>query len=128
MPPAHFKLVGPCGETHRINFSERPTWEILSTSIKERYDIPLAQIGASYIDSEGDFITLSTQQELSEVYETHDPAKVIKFTVRRLASHFAGGPSVQQAVNANPGETFGHVSPSPEDPGWHKLRRNSQRF
>ncbi|TFK77385.1 hypothetical protein BDN72DRAFT_953824 [Pluteus cervinus] len=132
MPPAHFKLTGFNGLTRRVNFPERPSWGVLSTRISELYGIPAQHAAVSYLDADGDEITLSSEQELVELYETHEPARVIKFSIRDLTSPFADGQPLAETLTTSPTtahtrNTFGQAPSDMEDTDWHELAPHDQR-
>lgn len=83
-----FKLSKANGLTRRIVFPSRPTWSLLSTRIASLYDIAIDNVGVSYIDSDGDDVTLSSDQELQDFYMSlHIPSDgAIKFAVHDLSS------------------------------------------
>jgi hypothetical protein len=87
MAPTTFKLTKHEGLTRRITFSDQPTWLTLGTKIESLYDIPLASIGVSYVDNDGDEVTLSSEEELLDFYNaSYQPAQTIKFIVQDLRS------------------------------------------
>lgn len=46
-----------------------PSWEELSTKVREIFEIPKrVRIGLTYLDEDGDVITLSSESELQELY------------------------------------------------------------
>ncbi|KAJ3548594.1 hypothetical protein NMY22_g1196 [Coprinellus aureogranulatus] len=57
-------------ETRRLALSELPSWATLSSRLTAIYDIPISKLGVSYTDSDGDEITLNTEEELLDFYET----------------------------------------------------------
>ena len=69
MAPTTFKLTKHDGLTRRITFSDQPTWLTLGTKIESLYQIPLASIGVSYVDNDGDEVTLSSEEELKDFYQ-----------------------------------------------------------
>ena len=64
--PYKFKLTRPGGETRRLTFNSRPTWDELDSKIASLFSIPLKAVAVSYQDSDGDTVTMSTQEELYE--------------------------------------------------------------
>lgn len=67
-----FKLHDPLTETtRRITLpSPAPSWAILSAKISFLFSIPANNVAVSYIDFDGDEVTLSTDDELEEFYES----------------------------------------------------------
>jgi hypothetical protein len=57
-----FKLHRPAqdgpGLTRRLTFQSQPSWSDLSARIETLFELPLRNIGCSYIDSDGDKVTL----------------------------------------------------------------------
>ena len=88
MAPAQFKLAKRGSPTRRINFSTRPDWSMLSTKIATLFSIPNDNVAVSYVDADGDDITLSSDEELRDYYKTITPFPIptIKFTVLDLRS------------------------------------------
>lgn len=88
MAPAQFKLAKRGNPTRRINFSTRPDWSTLSAKIATLFSIPNDNVAVSYIDADGDEITLSSDEELHDYYKTITPFPIptIKFTVLDLRS------------------------------------------
>lgn len=89
MSSVHFKLSIPNGLTRRVSFPTRPSWNELATRIQALYNIPLGRLGVSYVDSDGDEVTLSSEEELHDFYDTVDSGQggqLIKFRVVELSS------------------------------------------
>jgi hypothetical protein len=91
MGPVHFKLSMSDGLTRRISFSDRPSWTELATRIHGLCGIPLNRLGVSYVDSDGDEVTLSSEEELRDFYSSSvDNAiqgnQLIRFCVIELRS------------------------------------------
>ncbi|KAI0706136.1 hypothetical protein BC835DRAFT_1498818 [Cytidiella melzeri] len=84
----------PDGLTRRVMFMERPAWPELSAKLESLYGIPKDNIGVSYVDPDGDEVTLSSDEELRDFYkfnstplsafERVDAMKAIRFIVRNL--------------------------------------------
>lgn len=68
MAPTQFKLTKRDGPTRRANFNTAPGWVLLSSKIASLFDIPSERVGVSYIDAEGDEITVSSNEELNDYY------------------------------------------------------------
>ncbi|KIP12564.1 hypothetical protein PHLGIDRAFT_113644 [Phlebiopsis gigantea 11061_1 CR5-6] len=92
-----FKLTKPPdGLTRRVLFNLMPTWDQLAERIGGLYDIPKDSVGVSYLDTDGDEVTLSSNDELQDYYTSNlplkgfglagDAMKAIRFTVRDLSS------------------------------------------
>ncbi|KAL5495082.1 hypothetical protein ACEPAI_544 [Sanghuangporus weigelae] len=76
------KLTSPSGETRRLTFNVRPSWLDLEQKIASLFGIQNKAIAVSYEDSDGDIITMSSQDELDDYFQTsykHDG--VTKFSV-----------------------------------------------
>ena len=89
MSSVHFKLSIPNGLTRRVSFPARPSWNELAARIQALYNIPLGRLGVSYVDSDGDEVTLSSEEELRDFYDTVDTGQekqLIKFRVVELSS------------------------------------------
>ncbi|KAA1467972.1 hypothetical protein DENSPDRAFT_833147, partial [Dentipellis sp. KUC8613] len=82
----HFKLSKLDGLTRRVSFPHRPSWEALAAKIQLLYNLPLDRIAVSYLDADGDEVTLSSEEELREFYETTPSQSLIKFNVLDLGS------------------------------------------
>ncbi|KAL0057295.1 hypothetical protein AAF712_016072 [Marasmius tenuissimus] len=88
-----FKLTSSASSTtRRVVFRSRPTWLALADRIHTLFNITLENVAVSYIDVEGDEVTLSTQEELEDYYQDMDgmglwkPGNAVKFTVLDLSS------------------------------------------
>ncbi|KAH9178778.1 hypothetical protein EDB89DRAFT_978450 [Lactarius sanguifluus] len=89
MTSVHFKLSISNGLTRRISFPTRPSWNELAARIQALYNIPLGRLGVSYVDSDGDEVTLSSEEELRDFYDTVDTgqrSQLIKLRVVELSS------------------------------------------
>ncbi|KAI0275003.1 hypothetical protein BC834DRAFT_1029847 [Gloeopeniophorella convolvens] len=86
MNPVHFKLSISDGLTRRVSFPILPSWNVLAARIQALYNIPLSRVGASYVDADGDEVTLSSEDELRDFYDTIQPGQLIKFHVVDLGS------------------------------------------
>ncbi|KAH9065805.1 hypothetical protein EDB87DRAFT_1532315, partial [Lactarius vividus] len=85
----HFKLSISNGLTRRISFPTRPSWNELAARIQALYNIPLDRLGVSYVDPDGDEVTLSSEEELRDFYDTvdiHQGSQLIKLRVVELSS------------------------------------------
>ncbi|KAF8846051.1 hypothetical protein BDN67DRAFT_976895 [Paxillus ammoniavirescens] len=83
-----FKLTKASGLTRRITFTIRPSWSLLCTRIGTLYDIGTQNVGVSYVDSDGDEVTLSSDEELQDFYRSIPIGgkDTIKFTVHDLST------------------------------------------
>ncbi|KAI6120619.1 hypothetical protein EDD16DRAFT_1459243, partial [Pisolithus croceorrhizus] len=63
-----FKLTKRDGPTRRVQFDTPPPWILLSSRIASLFDIPGDRVGVSYIDADGDEITVSSDEELRDYY------------------------------------------------------------
>ncbi|KAH9944217.1 uncharacterized protein BXZ73DRAFT_39564 [Epithele typhae] len=135
MPPIQFKLTHPPdGLVRRITFQERPSWDTLASRIQDLYKIPIPSVAVSYLDSDGDEVTLSTEEELQDFYQStvmqkHDGTlNLVKFTVRDLDSLHADKPLPQTprtTSGMNYRNTFGRsataVFEMEVDDGWQSV-------
>ena len=89
-----FKLSKPGGPTRRLTFPNKPSWSLLASKIESLYGIPFSKVGVSYIDNDGDEVTLSSEDELNDFYEvSYIAPQPIKFTVQDLRSLRESGSS-----------------------------------
>lgn len=120
MSPIQFKFSKPPdGLVRRVTFPERPSWESLAIKIQSLYDIPLPSIGVSYVDSDGDEVTLSSEDELQDFYQSLLPGQdgaliLVRLNVRDLDSlrsdkPLPDTPRTGSALNYR--NTFGRSAP-----------------
>ncbi|KAM5533965.1 hypothetical protein V8D89_012390 [Ganoderma adspersum] len=120
MSPIQFKFSKPPdGLVRRVTFPERPSWETLAIKIQSLYDIPLPSIGVSYVDNDGDEVTLSSEDELQDFYQSLLPGKdsaliLVRLNVRDLDSlrsdkPLPDTPRTGSAMNYR--NTFGRSAP-----------------
>jgi hypothetical protein len=115
------KLVQPDGLTRRVTFPSQPTWYTIAAKVESLYAIPLGNVSVAYIDAENDEITLSTQEELDDFYQTsHQPGQPIKFIVQDLSSPRAQGKPLPRSSGINVRDTFGVERFDIED-DWQRL-------
>ncbi|GJE87561.1 hypothetical protein PsYK624_036440 [Phanerochaete sordida] len=119
----------PDGLTRRVMFYNQPAWDELADKIQSLYGVPKDKVGVSYLDVDGDEVTLSSQEELQDYYKFNLPAvrgfgqsgealKAIRFTVRDLGiardadpdKPLPRTPSAGSALNDNR-NTFGVANP-----------------
>ncbi|KZT02427.1 uncharacterized protein LAESUDRAFT_661811 [Laetiporus sulphureus 93-53] len=92
LPQLQIKLHRPSdGLIRKITFDTPPSWTTLAAKIEALYHITQADVAVSYLDADGDEITLSSESELQEYYRTLPPgapgeSKVAKLTVRDLGA------------------------------------------
>ncbi|KAK7064102.1 F-box domain-containing protein [Favolaschia claudopus] len=86
MATTQFKLTGR-GLIRRVNFSSQPSWNTLSHRIHTLFGIPIEQVGVSYVDSDNDEITISSESELIDYYQSVSASDVVKFSVRDLSAN-----------------------------------------
>lgn len=121
MPHTQFKLLKRDDVTRRAAFPDQPTWHALATRIGSLYAIPIDKVGVSYVDTDGDEITLSSQEELQDFYRFHHSGNIIKFGVQ----DFSVSRDESKALPATPTSTnvrntFGQ-DPFDIDDGWQRL-------
>lgn len=85
-PPIHIKLSRPpSGLTRKVAFDARPAWEELAARIERFYEIPKEHVAVSYVDNEGDEVTMNTETELQDLYSAQpNVSDTIRFVVRDL--------------------------------------------
>ncbi|KAK7694994.1 hypothetical protein QCA50_002182 [Cerrena zonata] len=78
----------PDGLTRRVMFYNRPPWSELAAKIEDLFAISRDHVGVSYLDNEGDEVTLSSEEELQDYYRLNynepvgdTPPKAIRFTI-----------------------------------------------
>ena len=87
MSSAIFKLTKPGGITRRVQFPNFPSWFALASKIESLYDVPIEKVGVAYIDSDGDQVTISSEDELQDFYALpRKPNETIKLSVQDLGS------------------------------------------
>ena len=118
MASVHFKLSMSDGLTRRISFPTRPSWPELAARIHSLCNIPRNRLAVSYLDSDGDEVTLSSEEELRDFYDSDVDNSIqenqpIRFRVVELGSlrdndNFMEPISPQQSSTRN---TFGRPTP-----------------
>ncbi|PCH37206.1 hypothetical protein WOLCODRAFT_167382 [Wolfiporia cocos MD-104 SS10] len=91
-PQVQFKLIRSSdGVIRRLTFATPPSWADLATRVEALFGIPTDAVAVSYMDSDGDEITLNTDDELQEFYRERelpedalDSEKVVRFNVRDI--------------------------------------------
>ena len=120
MSPVQFKFSKPPdGLVRRVTFPERPSWETLAVKIQSLYDIPLPSIGVSYVDNDGDEVTLSSEDELQDFYQSLVSEKdsalfLVRLNVRDLDSLRGDKPlpdTPRTGSTMNYRNTFGRSAP-----------------
>jgi len=74
------KLKKADASTYVEYFDTLPSWEVLTSRISERFDIPSQNVVVGYVN-EGDSVTLSDDQGLRAYYEFLGQSPKIKFVV-----------------------------------------------
>jgi hypothetical protein len=118
MGPVHFKLSMSDGLTRRISFHTRPSWSELATRIHSFCNIPRNRLAMSYVDSDGDEVTLSSEEELRDFYDSNvDNAiqgnQLIRFHVVELGS-LRDSDNFMEPISPQPSSTrntFGRPTP-----------------
>ncbi|KAH9925822.1 uncharacterized protein B0H18DRAFT_1119308 [Fomitopsis serialis] len=80
----------PSGLTRKVTFDARPSWDELAARIESLYDIPKEHAAVSYVDAEGDDVTMNTQTELQDFYTTQSGGGTIRFVVRDVRAAHGG--------------------------------------
>ena len=135
MSPIQFKFSRPPdGLVRRVTFPEKPSWDVLAAKIEALYDIPIPSIGVSYVDNDGDEVTLSSEEELQDFYQSvaqernDGELNLVKFTVRDLDAlrndkPLPETPRTTSAMNYR--NTFGRSAPvlfeMEVDDGWQPI-------
>jgi len=116
MAPIYFKLKYD-GHTRRISFQQLPSWTELATKLQTLYDLPLDKLGVSYIDNDNDEITVSSNEELQDFYQSADhPGQTFKFNVVDLS--IPKDVVIRPSTNRN---TFGQDNFDFPDSDWQRL-------
>ncbi|KAF9502375.1 hypothetical protein BDN71DRAFT_1437965 [Pleurotus eryngii] len=104
-----FKLTKRDGFTRRITFPSWPDWQTLAQKIESLYNIPFDNIGVSYVDNDGDEVTLSSQEELEDYrFTTYEPGKLAKFIVQDISAQLMEEKSLPETPRASDARnTFG---------------------
>lgn len=116
MATTNFKLTKD-KVTRRFSFPLRPPWDVLSAKIQSVYDIPAGRVAVSYIDSDGDVVTLSTNEELQDYYAAGLTLahQLIRFDVVDLGA-LRETTSPTSTVRAIPTMGATSTQPQPNDP------------
>ena len=87
MSSAAFKLTKPGGITRRVQFPNLPNWFALASKIESLYGVPIERVGVAYLDSDGDQVTISSEDELQDFYALpRKPNETIRLSVQELGS------------------------------------------
>ncbi|KAI0375199.1 hypothetical protein BV20DRAFT_1009367 [Pilatotrama ljubarskyi] len=136
MSPIQFKFTKPPdGLVRRVTFQDRPSWNELAAKIESLYNIPVQSIGVSYVDTDGDEVTLSSEEELQDFYQSaamqrkdREPLILVKFTVRDLDALRSDKPlpeTPRTTSDLNYRNTFGRSVPvlfeMEVDDGWQPI-------
>lgn len=61
-----FKLSQPGDNAIRkASFDRAPSWEELAAKVEGLFKLQRGEVGLSYVDNDGDAVTISTDEELS---------------------------------------------------------------
>ncbi|KAH9925798.1 uncharacterized protein B0H18DRAFT_1008410 [Fomitopsis serialis] len=74
----------PNGLTRKVTFETHPSWDELAARIESLYDIPKEHAAVSYTDSESDDVTMNTQIELQDFYNTQSGSGTMRLVVRDI--------------------------------------------
>ncbi|KAI0328148.1 hypothetical protein GY45DRAFT_1326682 [Cubamyces sp. BRFM 1775] len=135
MSPIQFKFTKPPdGLVRRVTFQDKPSWSELAAKIQSLYNIPVLHVGVSYVDNDGDEVTLSSEEELRDFYQSatmqrpDQALSLVKFTVRDLESLRNDKPlpeTPHTAPSLNYRNTFGRSAPvlfeMEVDDGWQPI-------
>lgn len=102
-------------------FNRAPQWDELAAKVEDLFKLPASEVALSYTDSDGDDVTISTDEELADFYAQSKGKTVVKLTVIRLAPR---APSVAQVPDNF--AMHGDISPEPvllEEQDWTAPRR-----
>ncbi|KAI9065937.1 hypothetical protein FKP32DRAFT_1602153 [Trametes sanguinea] len=135
MSPIQFKFTKPPdGLVRRVTFQERPSWNQLAAKIESLYDIPAQNVGVSYVDNDGDEVTLSSEEELQDFYRSATMQRpdgalnLVKVTVRDLDALRHDKPlpeTPHSGPSLNFRNTFGRSAPvlfeMEVDDGWQRI-------
>ncbi|KAL0951552.1 hypothetical protein HGRIS_008235 [Hohenbuehelia grisea] len=103
-----FKLSKREGLTRRVTFATIPNWPVLAEKIHTLFLIPVEKVGVSYVDTDGDEVTLSTQEELDDYFQsTFRPGQTVKFVVQDFTAVVDDKSLPQTPRSSNPRNTFG---------------------
>ena len=73
--------------TRRTILTELPEWDVLAEKLSSIFLVPVANVGVSYVDRDGEEITLNSQEELKDFYTpTYKYGESIRFTVKDLST------------------------------------------
>ncbi|KAL1739481.1 hypothetical protein HDZ31DRAFT_49328 [Schizophyllum fasciatum] len=98
------------GLTRRVSFPALPAWPELARKAAELYAIPVNNVAVSYVDSDGDEVTASTQAELDDFFRQNGtaPIKLVVFDMEQARSESRSVPHTPRTMNNIPSRnTFG---------------------
>lgn len=130
IPSMHIKLSRPGGETRRTSFPRQPSWPELETRIATLFGIPLDSVAVTYEDSDGDIVTLSSQEELVDYLAGVQRNEPVKFNVINTKEPLNSSPSTARpsiTENASEGIAGGITSLGPtmiyelDEPEWQRI-------
>lgn len=64
------KLASPGGETRLLTFSNRPSWSDVQSKVVSYFGIQETAVAVSYEDSDGDIVTMNSQEELQDYLQS----------------------------------------------------------
>ena len=64
------KVARPGGETRVISFPSQPSWLDVQAKVASYFNIPQSAVAVSYEDSDGDVVTMSSQEELQDYFHS----------------------------------------------------------
>ncbi|KAI0673332.1 hypothetical protein C8Q78DRAFT_1076353 [Trametes maxima] len=133
MTPVTFKFSQhPDGLVRRVTFQDKPSWNELAVKINSLYNIPVQSIGVSYVDTDGDEVTLSSEEELQDFYQSSAMPRgnftLVKLSVRDLDALRNDKPlpeTPRTPSGLNYRNTFGRSAPvlfeMEVDDGWQPI-------
>jgi len=73
--------------TRRTVLAKLPEWNAIAERISSIFLVPVANVGVSYVDGDGEEITLNSQEELDDFYTTsYRHSESIRFTVKDIST------------------------------------------
>ncbi|EIN07883.1 hypothetical protein PUNSTDRAFT_135403 [Punctularia strigosozonata HHB-11173 SS5] len=126
--PCNFKFTNTHSPTRTATFSSPPRWSVLAEKLANLYSIPASSVGVTYRDSEGDEVTLNSEEELADFYLTSLPkGQTILFNVVELGQEPASTESRARSVTLDDdGVKFNEEDLMEMDEGIEKLDIESE--
>jgi len=105
------------GITRRVAFTQSPSWVEIAAKLESLYSIPVEHVAVSYIDADGDEVTLSSQEELEDYYRADSNPSLRRLSVVDLSvirsfedKPLPDTPSISHRLRETPSNnTFGTV-------------------